>query len=111
MTRATIIWLGIVSFIVTMLIWFFHGYAFSACYAPFTTFQPYTFLPGNFWANCIISTSIFSFALLFLFPIAITLIIYAGYVILFDRAMPFSKIILWFCWFVMIYFLYFQFSF
>jgi len=108
MTKLTILWLGIVSVLCSLLIMIFNGSAYAVCFSPeisvFTLHIPYL----TPMAACMASIFLTIVLLLFIGPLLITLCFYTVYVVIYNNEMAFAKSILWFSWLIFLYFAIFE---
>lgn len=108
MTKLTILWLGIMSILCSLLIMIFNGSAYAVCFSPevsvFTMHIPYV----SAMITCMGSIFLIIAFMLFVGPLLITLCFYMVYVIIYNHEMAFARTILWFSWLIFLYFAIFQ---
>lgn len=110
MTKLSVLWLAIISFIAVLIMFLFHASIFQVCYgleAPLLSLAIPNLSPT---ANCLFYSGSFVFLLLFLGSSVLTLIAYAIYVLIYNRPMPSTQYLLWLTWAVFLYLILFEYS-
>lgn len=110
MTRNIFIWTFLCSIFATGLLFIFNMGMFNACYLPNPELIHLSFLTDDPTLGCIAYSFIYSILLLYLTPLLVTMAILAIYVLIFDKAMPYTNFFVWFFWLVILYYLSFQFN-
>lgn len=108
MTKLTILWFALISLIATMVILIFNGAVFQACYNEHITILSLQIAQLSPLVNCLLYIGIIVFLILFVCPLLLTIIIYAVYILIFNRPMRFATYLQWFFWFIFLYFVTFQ---
>lgn len=108
MTKLSVLWIGLISLLVTMLLFLFHGNVFAECYGLNASLLTLGISSLSPFTNCLLYTGVTVFGILFLGPVLVTLSIYAIYIVIFDRPMQSSNYLLWLIWFILLYFVVFQ---
>lgn len=108
MTKLTVLWIGIVSIIAVLIIFLFGGNVFSECYGQNAVVLSLGIPQFSPMVNCDLYTGIIVFLLLFLGSVLATLVVYAIYVLIFNRPMSTARYLLWLIWFIILYFVIFE---
>ncbi len=106
-----ILWLGILSFMVTLLIFLYNGQAYHICYGPEVTTLSFSLPYVTPVMSCMGVIFLISFVLIFFGPLLTTFMIAAIYTIIFNQSFTFYKYVLWFSWLIFVYYVIFQFRF
>lgn len=108
MTKLTVLWLAIVSFIAVLVMFLFRAAVFQECYGFATPLLGFAIPYLSPFTNCMFYVGTLIFLVLFLGSTALTFAVYAIYVLVYNRPMPSAQYFLWLSWLVFLYLILFE---